>query len=118
MPRYILIDNNSGFIFGDTADFGRKLRPFVSEAFPVSGCELTPAQAARVLDEEIVGEHGRSYVEMSYAPGDTRTGYAVYRADINGSEAVASIIDGQDQEMIDAVESDCDFVCFVECREG
>lgn len=115
MPRYILIDSNSGFIFGDTAQFERKLRPFISEDCKVGGSEMSPTQAARVLDEETVGEFGRSYIEHSRIPSDTRSGYAVYRADVNGSDAVAAIIDGQDQEMIEAVERDCEFVCFVEC---
>ena len=102
MPRYILIDNNSGYIFGDSADFAAGNQP-----------DLTPIEAARRLDESI-GEHGREYRELSSAPHDTRTGYAVYRADINGSEAVPLIQDGQDQELIEAVNRDCEFVAFIE----
>lgn len=102
MARLILIDNNSGYIFGDTADFadGR--------------ADLTPVEAARLLDEKVVGEFGREYREHSGSPSSTVTGYLVYRADINGSEAVPVVQDGQDQEMIDAVMEQCEFVCFVE----
>ena len=64
--------------------------------------------------DESIGECGRDYREMPSAPNDTKTGYFVYRADINGSEAVPGIVDGQDQEMIEAVERDCEFVAFVE----
>lgn len=102
MPRYILIDNNSGYIFGDSADFAAG-----------NQSDLTPTEAARLMDESI-GEHGREYRELSSVPRDTRTGYAVYRADINGSEAVPVVQDGQDREMIEAVERDCEFVAFVE----
>jgi hypothetical protein len=102
MPRYILIDNNSGYIFGDSADFAAG-----------NQSDLTPTEAARLMDESI-GEHGREYRELSCMSRDTRTGYAVYRADINGSEAVPVVQDGQDREMIEAVERDCEFVAFVE----
>lgn len=37
-------------------------------------------------------------------------GYHVYRADVNGSEAVAAVEDGTDQEMIEAVTRDCQYV--------
>ena len=96
MTRYILIDSNSGYIFGDSADFA------------AGNSDLTPTEAARLMDESI-GEHGREYRELSSVPRDTRTGYAVYRA-----EAVPVVQDGQDREMIEAVERDCEFVAFVE----
>jgi hypothetical protein len=44
------------------------------------------------------------------------TGYHVYRADIDGSEVVPVITDGQDQEMIDAVAFDCAYVITIRCR--
>jgi hypothetical protein len=103
MARFILIDNNSGYIFGDSADIDGKI---------VTG---TPAEVAAALDASI-GEHGRTYVEHNSAPRDTRTGYHVYRADINGSEVVGVARDGQDQEAIDAVTSGCEYVAFVECQ--
>lgn len=102
MARYILIDNNSGYIFGDTADFAN------------GRSDLSPADAARLLDESI-GEIGRDYVEHNSNPRSTITGYRVYRADVRGSEAVPVVHDGQDQETIDEVVRLCEFVGFVEC---
>jgi hypothetical protein len=99
MARYILIDNNSGFIFGDSADHQ-------GEIF-----DGTAVEFAKAVDEDI-GEYGRSYSELDSC-NDTTTGYHVYRADINGSDAIVTIEDGQDQEMIDAVESDCDYLGFI-----
>jgi hypothetical protein len=98
MPRYILIDSNSGFIFGDTADYA---------AGQQSG--LDPISAARLLDESI-GQHGRSYEMIRHDPRTTAAYYRVYRADVGGSDAVAVVQNGQDQEMIDAVERGCEFV--------
>lgn len=105
MARYILIDSNSGYIFGDTADYLGGRDPG------------SMSEAARLLDESI-GEHGRRYEELSRNPRSTQTGYDVYRADIDGSEAVTVVQDGQDQEMIEAVERDCQYVGFVACHSA
>lgn len=99
MARYILIDNHSGYIFGDSADINGKI------------FDGTPCEVAQAIDESI-GEYGRSY-EESDPDNSTVSGYHVYRADIDGSEAVGNIHDGQDQEMIAAVERDCEYVTFV-----
>lgn len=104
MPRFILIDHNSGYIFGDTADY-------------LAGQDvgtLTPMLAAKLLDQSI-GEHGRTYEECgpNYRPSSEDNAYYVYRADIDGSEAVCLVEDGQDQEMIEAVERDCELVAVV-----
>lgn len=101
MARFILIDNYSGYIFGDTAE----LSGFDRNAG-------TPIDAARALDESI-GEHGREYAESDHSPRDTSTGYHVYSANVDGREVVSNITDGQDQEMIDAVVRDCEYVCYV-----
>jgi hypothetical protein len=103
--RIILIDNNSGYIFGDSADFAAGVQ--------IESCE----QAAQLLDESI-GEHGRTYTHSSRADGSDRTGYHCYRADIDGSEAVALVQDGQDQETIDNVVSSCKYVGFVACERA
>lgn len=102
MARYILIDSNSGYVFGDTADFAN------------GRSDLTPVEAARLLDESI-GEQGRLYVERSSDPKSTVTGYHVYRADVRGSEAVPVVHDGQDSDTISEVMELCDYVAFVEC---
>lgn len=92
MPRLILIDRHTGYVFGDTADFA------------AGRGELTPVEAARLLDESNQ-DHGYAYAETPR--GDARATYDVYRADIGGSEAVGVVTDGQDRETIEAVERDC-----------
>lgn len=103
MTRYIIQDCYTGYIWGDSADFaapgGKKEQP------------QTMVEACRMLDESL-GEFERTYEEVSRLSGDT--GYVVYRADINGSEAIPVVQNGQDQEMIDAVERDCQLLGYVE----
>ena len=106
MARYILIDNCSGYIFGDSADLGGHI---------FSG---TPVEFAAALDASI-GERGRTYEDASrHALASNETGYHVYRADVDGSEAVAVVWDGQDQETIDAVVQDCEYVTTIRCQDG
>lgn len=104
MPRYILIDNNSGYIFGDTADFAAGRQSDITSI----------TDAARMLDASL-RVHGRTYIETRRNPRTTETGYDCYRADINGSEAVAVVQDGQDPCMIESIERDCEYVGFVRC---
>lgn len=109
MPRYILIDQHSGYVFGDTADMPRT----------VADADLTPLLAARLLDES-TGSPGREYIEHGPHSAATREGtggYFVYRADINGSEAVPVVHDGQNTETTAAVERDCQLVAFIETRD-
>ena len=107
MARYILIDNNSGYIWGDSADLEGKI---------FNG---TPVEFAKALDESL-GAYGREYDELSFSQhrNDITSGYRVYRADVRGSEAVAVVQDGQDQDMIDAVERDCAELCFISIRDA
>lgn len=102
MARYILIDSNSGYIFGDSADLNGKI--FVG----------SPTEYAAALDASI-GEHGRTYEMLGDDPRDTGTGYRVYRADINGSDAVTTVCDGQNPDEIAAVERDCRYEGFIAC---
>jgi len=104
MARYILIDNHSGYIFGDTADYA-------------NGANLDPCDAARALDQSI-GEHGREYDFFRHDPSDSRTGYHIYRADMDGSEAVPVVHDGQDQDTIDAVTQNCRYEGFVSAQSA
>jgi hypothetical protein len=117
--RLILIDNSSGFIFGDTANYliGRLDEWRDNNSDDNSDTERLSLLAARLLDDSI-GEHGREYEFVRYDPLDTRTGYFIYRADIDGSEAVPVVTNGKSQETIDAVRRDCRFEGFVECRRG
>ncbi len=107
MARYILIDNNSGYIWGDSADLNGAI-------FPTD----YPVEYAKALDASL-GETDRTYEFSSYNPRSSVSGYHVYRADINGSDAVATVWDGQDQATISAVEASCDYVGFIAIgREG
>jgi hypothetical protein len=99
--RYILIDNNSGYIFGDSADLDGKT---------FSG---TPEEFAAALDASAGDHTPRSYKLITHNPRTNETGYHVYRADIKGSEAVGVIHDGQDQETIETVERECRYMGFV-----
>ena len=103
MARYILICSESGYIFGDSADI-------------TGGATSTPAQVAAALDASI-GLHDRTYSELHAPPSDGRTGYLVYRADIDGSEVVPLVHDGQDRDTIEQVERLCEYVCFVEASD-
>jgi hypothetical protein len=105
MARYILIDNGSGYIFADSADLEGKI---------FTG---TPVEFVAAFDASL-GEHGREYEELGHNPRDTSTGYHVYRADIDGSEAVPVVQDGQDKETIEAVEQSCRYEGFVRCHRA
>jgi hypothetical protein len=103
MARYILIDNPSGYIWGDSADLDGKI---------FTGTAL---EFAKALDESIGGE-GRSYAEQSHYASN-EPGYHVYRADIDGSDAVTIVRDGQDQETIDTVTEACRYEGFITYRQ-
>jgi hypothetical protein len=116
MTRYILIDNCSGYIFGDTADMPRD---HVVDGWPMRDHEITPLLAARWLDEAVVGARGRAYHEVGRRDlASNETGYHVYRADIRGSDAVPDVHDGQSRDEIEAVERNCDYVTTVRCADG
>jgi hypothetical protein len=101
MARFILIDSNSGHIWGDTADLNGPAR------------DETPAEAAKRLDESL-NEFGRSYEE--HGRGHILNGadaYFVYRADIDGSEVVPIVRDGQDLDVVEAVMNRCQLLSIV-----
>ena len=100
MAHYILIDNASGYIFGDSRDLDGKL--FVG----------TPAEFAAALDESI-GEHGHGYVHLPFSLRSHTTGYHVYRIDVRDSEAVAIVQDGQNPDTIQEVVESCEYAGFV-----
>lgn len=101
MPWFILIDNDSGYIYHDTAQ--------IPDWEEYGDSEI---DAARMGDESI-GIYGREYALLDANPSDTSTGYDVYRADIDGGEAVTVIWDGQDQETIKDVIESCEYRGFV-----
>ncbi len=98
MARYILIDNASGYIWGDSADLSGKI---------FAG---SPIEFARALDESLGFYDGEYEVCTRSEVASNETGYHVYRADVGGSEAVSAIVDGQSREMIEAVTNDCEYV--------
>ena len=101
MPRYILIDNGTGYIWADSADFRGRI--WHSE----SG-EDTPAEFAAAVDASL-GAHGRTYESVANLDSNA-TGYFVYRVDVRGSDQLGNVHDGQSREEIEAVERDCDLV--------
>lgn len=105
MARYIGIDSNTGYIFFDTGDLDGAAR------------QETPAEAVERFErfEDVRGGNSVTYIEHRRAP-DGASGYHVYRADIDGSEAVAITQDGQDPDALEAVRSGCEYVRFVEVK--
>ena len=80
MQRYVLIDANSGFVWGDA----------VAE---------TPIEACRAVDAQC-GEHDRGYEDIGRVAFNGRSGYFVFRAPADMHLAR----DGQDAAFIAAVE--------------
>lgn len=106
--RLILIDNNSGFIFGEFASND------YAGSYSADDCLI---DAAKHVDADI-GAQSRIYTASRSAPNSTQTGYHIYRADVRGSEQVGAITDGQYAEMIEAVERDCEYFGFVSCADA
>lgn len=94
-PRYILIERNSGYIWGDSADLDGK-------AFTGTALEYAAALEASIGEVDI---DDVQYYE-TYKSDETAC-YDVYRADL---ESFPIIRDGQDQETIKAVINNCDYV--------
>jgi len=108
MARYILIDNCSGYIWGDSADLEGKI---------FNG---TPVEYAKALDAHIDNSNnGRIYDETSrHALASNETGYHVFRADVDGSEAIPVVHDGQDRDTIRAVWDICEYVTTIRCIDA
>jgi hypothetical protein len=81
MTRYILIDSNSGYVWGDAQ-------------------ATDPPAACRAVDEEFM-EYGRTYASVYGARAlDGVSGYFVYEA----PASFPDITDGVQQQFIEAVE--------------
>lgn len=115
MTRYIAIDNCTGYVWGDSADLnGRIWNGDNADGSHDSG----PIGFCRALDTSL-GETGREYTAVSrHGLGANQTGYHIYRADVGGSDAVMPITNGQDEEMIAAVQRDCEYVTTIRCVEA
>jgi hypothetical protein len=102
MARYILIDNCSGYIWGDSGEYA-------------PGTDITgPIHAARMLDYDL-GEQDRRYEECRRSQlASNETGYHVYRA----SNEFPAVDDGRASDTIMAVESDCEYVTTLRCSEA
>jgi hypothetical protein len=99
MARYILIDNCSGFIFGDSADLDGRI---------FTG---TPTEFAAALNTAL-GAPGQAYEEVDFhALASDEVGYHCYRADVDGRNAVPVAEDGRNQTAIAAVMRDCAYLC-------
>ena len=107
MTRYILIDNYTGYIWGDTGDLDG----------PARG--ETPEDAAKRLDESL-HTFGRVYETHgpNYRPAANDGAYHVHSADVDGSEAVMLVWDGQDRETINSVLRYCPKVAVVTWSEA
>jgi hypothetical protein len=101
MPRFILQNIADGNIYADTADLAGW-----------RDSDETPEAAARLTDA-LQGFEADEYVERAFSAPLT-VGYRVYRADIDGSEAVGVVADGTDRETIEAVQASCQPWCSIE----
>lgn len=81
MPRYILIDDASGFVWGE------------AEA-------ETPEDACRIVDEHL-GVSGREYARVGFLVDAGPSGYYVHEAPTD----FRPIDDGQDRDLIAAVNA-------------
>lgn len=106
MPRYILTESYSGFIWADTADL-----PGWDES------DQQPIDAARLIDEHI-GAPGREYALFrSPLSAPSCDGYHVWRVGGAGREPLPAVTDGQDRETVDTVERVGEYVGFIHVTE-
>jgi hypothetical protein len=118
MVRIILIDSDSGYIWGDSATLDSRVFDLdaalaICPDMDVSSVDDFALAYAEALDRSVGGEP-RTYEMLSAsASRDGGSGYMAYRADIDGSEAVEVVSDGQSQEAIEAVISKCREIGFI-----
>jgi len=89
MVRYILLEHNCGYIFGDLV-------------------ESSPVSAAVSLDKSLTNDESEYFYEET-GRYDASARYYVYYA----SDDFPTIEDGQDQELIEAVIRDCPYIATV-----
>ncbi len=110
--RLILVDNISGFIFGDPIDYSSSSAgTHVGDMGSHLDFERLSPIIARQLDKSL-GKHGRTYSFSRHAPPDTATGYQVYC--VNRADA-APFAENKDPRRltIGDVEANCKYVGFV-----
>lgn len=92
--RYIMIDNTSGYIFGDTSN--------------APGFRIDCAERACTWLDESIGEFNRTY-EVVCRLASNETGYRVYET----TPDFPAINNGRDDELIEMVERDCVWGCCI-----
>ncbi|MEK4031613.1 hypothetical protein WOC76_21465 [Methylocystis sp. IM3] len=110
--RLILMDNNSGYICGDTAVYLAGSPEWRDNAESRREAETLSLLASRLLDEGN-GVHGRSYEFMGANPHVTSSGYHIYRADVSGVDVIPIVRNGRDGAIINAVAANCHYIGFV-----
>ncbi len=105
--RIILIDQASGYVFADSADFEGKV-------FNVPYPEYASV-FAKAVDTKVLRQEERDY-SLGSAVGDNG-GYVVFEAD-EQCELVPVITDGQSQAQIDAVLMHGRYVGFLKVRRA
>lgn len=111
MPRLIIIDSHTGYIWGDSADIPHDYA--TAAGFDSSG-NTGPDNiiaACRALDLSIGGNRpAYEYVsDRNPRALNGQDGYIVYHDNVSG-DAVANIHDGQDPAVIEAVTTQCPIV--------
>lgn len=102
MQRYILIDNYSGYVWGDSSDLNGAVFTGTIEEYAAALDKSIDASAA--VD--------RSYV-MQTRPDADEQGYLIYLADADGGDSFPVMQNGQDDETIEAIRRDCKYLGFL-----
>jgi hypothetical protein len=121
MTRIILIERNTGYIWGDSADFNGKLftdddAVQVRPSFDGSVDDFALAYAEALEQDIDPSSHGQFSHEYYWSSRSDNWTYAAYRAD---GDKVPTVWDGQSSEEIQAVMDFCDEIGFItsECVE-
>lgn len=118
--RIVLIDNNSGYIFGDSADLDGRIFGWddVAMDVPKSPTEDDFALSFTKAMDISIGQVGRAYHMTSIDPQTNETGYHVYRIDVDGSHVIGDVQDGQDRELIEAVTTGGRYMGFIAATDA
>lgn len=114
--RIVLIDSCSGYIWGDSADLDGRIFS-QDDAYAIREDGDFALAYAEALDRSIGGAPRTYAYGNASTARDGVTGYRVFRADIDGSEAVGVVHDGQNKDTIDAVIENCPEIGFITCAD-
>lgn len=123
MTRLIIQEARSGFLWADSALFQpAHCADYRAGGFDPNGpcSDANILAAVRTMQWEI-GDPDQQWEIVSRHNAHIlagRDGYLVWGVDVNGSDAVAAIQDGQDRDMIRAVERGCELVAVVAKCDG